>query len=195
MKLSARTEYACIAVLELARRYEAGEPVRIREIAGAHGIPPRFLVQILIQLKGAGYVASTRGAAGGYRLLKPPEQITLGDVIDVVEGKDNGHFSLAGRSPTALVLLRAWREAPPANANSCRRSHSPNWPTKPPRRPRGCTISSALSKLGFGIRELGPSRQFRGRFERPIPIVSYDKALAQSASEGDHTSPKRKRGS
>jgi Rrf2 family protein len=79
MKLSAKTEYACIAILELARRFETGEPVRIREIADEHGIPARFLVQILLQLKGAGYVASTRGALGGYQLLKPPAKIPLAD--------------------------------------------------------------------------------------------------------------------
>jgi DNA-binding IscR family transcriptional regulator len=52
MKLFAKTEYACIAVLELALRHGSGQPVRIREIAETHGIPARFLVQILLQLKG-----------------------------------------------------------------------------------------------------------------------------------------------
>src|SRR4029453_18506042 len=56
MTISAKVEYACVAVLELAARYESDEPVRIRDIADAHGIPSRFLVQILLQLKGAGLV-------------------------------------------------------------------------------------------------------------------------------------------
>ena len=64
MIVSAKTEYACIAVLELAARHGRGEPVRIRDIADAHGIPSRFLVQILLQLKTAGLVQSVRGAAG-----------------------------------------------------------------------------------------------------------------------------------
>ncbi|HEV3415231.1 MAG TPA: Rrf2 family transcriptional regulator [Pirellulales bacterium] len=110
MKLSAKTEYACIAVLELARRYETKEPVRIRDIADEHGIPARFLVQILLQLKGAGYVASTRGASGGYQLIKPPAKITLGEVMNVIEGKENGDSTLAARSPTAVVLSRTWRD-------------------------------------------------------------------------------------
>jgi Rrf2 family protein len=110
MKLSAKTEYACIAVLELARRYETKEPVRIRDIADEHGIPARFLVQILLQLKGAGYVASTRGASGGYQLIKPPAKITLGEIMNVIEGKENGDSTLAARSPTAVVLSRTWRE-------------------------------------------------------------------------------------
>jgi Rrf2 family protein len=111
MKLSAKTEYACIAMLELARRYERGEPVRIRDIADEHGIPSRFLVQILLQLKGAGYVASTRGAAGGYQLIKPPATISLGEVMNVIEGKENGHSSAsAAKSPTARVLAGIWHD-------------------------------------------------------------------------------------
>ena len=67
MKLSAKTEYACLAMLQMAREYENAEPLQIRRIAEEQGIPARFLVQILLQLKGASLVASTRGAAGGYR--------------------------------------------------------------------------------------------------------------------------------
>ncbi len=68
MKVSAKTEYASIAVLELSQSYHTGEPVRIRDIADRHGIPSRFLVQILLQLKGVGIVQSSRGAGGGYQL-------------------------------------------------------------------------------------------------------------------------------
>jgi Rrf2 family protein len=111
MKHSAKTEYACIAVLELARRYEQGEPVRIRDIADTHGIPSRFLVQILLQLKGAGYVASARGASGGYMLVKPPAKISLGEVMNVIEGQENGQSATNSKSATARVVARAWREA------------------------------------------------------------------------------------
>ena len=88
MNLSAKTEYACLAMLELAKEYDTGEPVQLRLIAAEHGIPARFLVQILLQLKGAALVASTRGAAGGYRLARPPQEITLADVIDAIEGDE-----------------------------------------------------------------------------------------------------------
>jgi Rrf2 family protein len=101
MKLSARTEYACLAMLQLAEDYASGEPVQIRRIAEEHGIPSRFLVQILLQLKGASLVASTRGAAGGYQLSRPPHEITLAEVIDVMEG-DERPSSNAGK-PTPLV--------------------------------------------------------------------------------------------
>ena len=99
-------------MLELAARYDAGEPVRIRDIADEHGIPSRFLVQILLQLKGAGFVASTRGASGGYQLVKPPEDISLGEIMGVIEGQDSEPTSpTASRSsPTGRVLTHAWQE-------------------------------------------------------------------------------------
>ena len=109
MNLSAKTEYACIAVLELSLRHDNGEPVRIRSIAENHGIPSRFLVQILLQLKGAGLVSSTRGAAGGYQLAKPPSQITLENVMTVIEGRSPEIQSNADDTPVTQALHRVWR--------------------------------------------------------------------------------------
>jgi Rrf2 family protein len=124
MRLSAKTEYAAIAVLELARQWTAGEPVRIRSICEAHGVPSRFLVQILLQLKGSGIVISTRGAAGGYQLARPPEEITLEDVFRVIEGPDElvtaVTADLAGRSRTVTVLLEAWRQVARAETETLR---------------------------------------------------------------------------
>ncbi len=112
MKISAKTEYACVAMLELASRFGSGEPVRIRKIAERHDVPPRFLVQILLQLKGAGLVASTRGAAGGYHLVRPPEDLSLGEVMDVIEGSKAGSgksCSASPDSPAVKALLAAWQ--------------------------------------------------------------------------------------
>src|SRR5437762_962006 len=99
-------------MLELSAHYGSGEPVRIRSIADEHGIPSRLLVQILLQLKGAGFVNSTRGAAGGYRLVKPPEEITLGEVMAVIDGQESEPQANHGdaHSPTAHVLKDAWQE-------------------------------------------------------------------------------------
>jgi Rrf2 family protein len=113
MKVSAKTEYACIAMLELAAQYDSTEPVRIRRIAERHGVPPRFLVQILLQLKGAGLVASVRGAAGGYHLVRSPQDISLGEVMKVIEEpKENGapECSASPNSPAVKVLVQAWNE-------------------------------------------------------------------------------------
>ena len=111
MQLSAKTEYACIAVLELARRHETGELARARDIAELHGIPVQFLVQILSQLKVAGLLSSTRGAAGGYQLACDPAEITLGQVMAMSEGSANELTSNASVStPVSQALLSLWRQ-------------------------------------------------------------------------------------
>jgi Rrf2 family protein len=110
MNLSAKSEYACLAMLELAKEYDSGEPLQLRCIAAEHGIPSRFLVQILLQLKGAGLVASTRGAAGGYRLSRAPQEISLSEVIDVMEGENRPESSAAKESPLVRALLGFCRE-------------------------------------------------------------------------------------
>jgi Rrf2 family protein len=69
-------------------------------------------VQILLQLKGAGFVASTRGASGGYQLIKSPDDISLGQVMTVIEGDESGAVSSAttGTGATSRVLRSAWQE-------------------------------------------------------------------------------------
>jgi Rrf2 family protein len=112
MKISAKTEYACIAMLELAARFQSTGPVRVRDLAAAHGIPARFLVQILLQMKAAGLVSSTRGAAGGYQLTRSPEQIRLADVMTVIEGPVvDPAMNVSADTPITRVLQSTWCEA------------------------------------------------------------------------------------
>jgi Rrf2 family cysteine metabolism transcriptional repressor len=85
MLFSAKAEYACVAMLELASRYADPRPIRLADVADKHGISDRFLVQILLDLKRAGLVDSTRGAAGGYALARRPEEISLYDVLRVID--------------------------------------------------------------------------------------------------------------
>jgi Rrf2 family protein len=110
VNISAKTEYACIALIELAVHHASERPLRAREIADAHGIPPQFLLQILARLKGAGLVTGTRGASGGYRLNRAPHEITLGEVVGVIEGQPdppngNGHT----RTWAKFVLDDVWQ--------------------------------------------------------------------------------------
>ena len=108
---SARTEYACIAMLDLARHSEQSRPVRIREIAERHGIPSPFLVQILLQLKAAGLVQSIRGAGGGYRLAGEPREITLLDVMRVVDAPpEQLEGNARNRSAVTEVLRENWQQ-------------------------------------------------------------------------------------
>ena len=109
MKVSAKAEYACLAVLALARRSGDDPPVRIREISATHGIPERYLVQILLQLKGAGLVVSTRGASGGYRLARPATAISLGEILAAIDGPEVAtHDVSRAKRSTPSVLAPVW---------------------------------------------------------------------------------------
>ncbi len=106
MKISAKSEYACLALLALARQSPDDPPIRIREISEEHGIPERYLVQILLQLKGAGLVVSTRGASGGYRLARPALSISLAEVLSAIDGPDPS--PRPGQRPAARALSAVW---------------------------------------------------------------------------------------
>lgn len=85
MRLSTKGEYASRAMLELAFHYE-NQPLHIRDISRAQSIPQRFLEQILLQLKRAGYLRSRKGPDGGYYLSRPPADINIAEVIRVMDG-------------------------------------------------------------------------------------------------------------
>jgi Rrf2 family protein len=100
MKISARDEYACSAVLELALHYDTEAPVRVQDIARRQGIPIKFLFQIMQVLKRVDIVRSRRGTEGGYVLARHPSQITVGDVLRSMSGPfvqlsclDSGNFN------------------------------------------------------------------------------------------------------
>jgi Rrf2 family transcriptional regulator, cysteine metabolism repressor len=106
MRLSAKAQYACVAMVELACNWGERAPVHLKTIADNHGISQRFLVQILLQLKGTDLVESTRGAAGGYQLAKPPSEITLADVIHAIDqAPPVAPLALAGLNATSAVQV------------------------------------------------------------------------------------------
>ncbi|MGA1194603.1 MAG: RrF2 family transcriptional regulator [Kiritimatiellia bacterium] len=83
--ISSSCQYALKAMLELSLRYQQG-PISIGQIAESQKIPARFLEAILRQLKQAGLADSARGKDGGYFLAHPPHEISVGQVIKVIEG-------------------------------------------------------------------------------------------------------------
>jgi len=85
VKLTFTSEYALLALLYLARRKSAGF-INVQEIAKAQNIPPRFLEQILRILKLSNYVQSLKGKKGGFRLARPPEKITLAEIVRLFDG-------------------------------------------------------------------------------------------------------------
>ncbi len=86
MKLSKRGEYGIKALIDLASRDTALGAATVKEIAGHQKIPVKFLEQILLTLKNAGVLKSKPGAGGGYALAKPADQITLGQVVRLLDG-------------------------------------------------------------------------------------------------------------
>src|SRR6186713_2137391 len=84
MRISAKADYAVRAAVELASAGD--EPVKGEKLAESQQIPLQFLEHILLELKHARIVRARRGARGGYWLAKPPEEVTLADVIRAVEG-------------------------------------------------------------------------------------------------------------
>jgi Rrf2 family transcriptional regulator, cysteine metabolism repressor len=86
MKITYKSDYALKAVLDLALCYESGEPVSIHDIAKRIDAPVKFLEQIFSGLKTHGIIESRRGSSGGYLLGKPPAQITVGEIVRLIEG-------------------------------------------------------------------------------------------------------------
>ena len=85
MKLTNRSEYALLALVYLARQ-KPGAYVGGLEIAQAQNIPPKFLQQILLILKRARYIQSFKGQHGGYRLAKPAREISIAEIVRLLDG-------------------------------------------------------------------------------------------------------------
>ncbi len=110
MTVSAKIEYACLAVLALSAEHERGRPIPAGQLATSHQIPLQFLSQILQQLRNAGLVQSSRGASGGYQLTRSPREITLADVVAVFQTPDVSACISRQRSSGCGVLDAVWQE-------------------------------------------------------------------------------------
>ncbi|MBW1734971.1 MAG: Rrf2 family transcriptional regulator [Deltaproteobacteria bacterium] len=114
MKLSTRSRYGTRMMLDLARHYDGG-PVQIGDVSRREGISVKYLEQIIIPLKKANFIRSVRGPKGGHMLARPPEEITVGGVVRVLEGEINLTSCIEnpevceriGRCPTRGI----WKEA------------------------------------------------------------------------------------
>jgi Rrf2 family protein len=109
VKLSVKSDYAARAVMGLARHFQKEMAVRVEDLAAEQGIPPNYLVQILIELKSQNIVKSQRGKEGGYLLARPPAEITLGDILRCVHGQVFDSPALS--DPRCPAELRsAWKK-------------------------------------------------------------------------------------
>jgi Rrf2 family protein len=135
MNISVKSEYALLALFDLAMQ-PAGEPVKIADIARRQNIPQKFLELILASLKQGGFAESRRGAEGGYRLARPAEEVTVGQVLRYLEdsrtSKRGPHDSFADLwkrvdaavsgildQTTLAELARRWKES--------QKRYVPNW--------------------------------------------------------------------
>jgi Rrf2 family transcriptional regulator, cysteine metabolism repressor len=105
MNISVKGEYALQAIFDLAAQ-KPGAPTKIADIAKRQRIPQKFLELILAGLKQAGFVESRRGAEGGYLLARPPDAITVGEVLRYVEGRP--HSRPAARKTVEHPFSDLW---------------------------------------------------------------------------------------
>lgn len=115
VRISAKADYAVRALLELASRQASEGPLTTETIAMAQDIPPRFLHQVLADLRKGGLVTGRRGTDGGWRLSRPASTMTAADVITAVDGPLATTVSIAGAKPeqldyhgTAQPLTQLW---------------------------------------------------------------------------------------
>ncbi len=111
--LHARVRYALRAAVDLAEHRHGETPVKIGEIADRTAIPPRYLVHILLALKRALLVNSTRGPSGGYWLARPPHAISLSEIVDAVQKKRGSKKApaLEAEVPCDRAINQAWQQA------------------------------------------------------------------------------------
>ena len=115
LKITLKLDYACRILAEIARQHPALKPVSIEHLSKVEAVPANFLAQILGELRSGGLVVSKRGVQGGFLLARPPAEITLHDIVRVMEGDllelSGNHGGRTGRR-----LKQVWTEVQAAAA-------------------------------------------------------------------------------
>jgi Rrf2 family protein len=113
VELSCKSEYAILALVEMATHYQSGEPMQIRQMATQQNLPDRYLEQLLATLRRGGIVKSQRGSKGGYFLAREPWEITILDVLKCLEGLDlqSCEENSNSKSIDISVIKEVWQEA------------------------------------------------------------------------------------
>jgi Rrf2 family transcriptional regulator, cysteine metabolism repressor len=109
VKLSVKVDYACRVLAQLARQHGGDGLAHIEELARIEAVPANYLVQILSELRNGGLITSRRGKQGGYALARPPEEISLLDIVKVIEG-EMLELTLPKEGQSARRVYQAWRE-------------------------------------------------------------------------------------
>jgi Rrf2 family protein len=111
LELSAKVEYALLALIELASQADTKHPLTINEITARHSIPERYLEQIFTLLRRGGLIHSQRGARGGYMLVKEPWQVSVLDVISLIEGNRKERGFASKTSVEQELVHEIWHQA------------------------------------------------------------------------------------
>jgi Rrf2 family protein len=113
VELSCKSEYAILALLEMATHYQNGEPMQIRQIANQQNIPDRYLEQLLATLRRGGIIKSQRGSKGGYLLAREPRKITVLDILECLEGLDIkiAEDNTNPKTADSGIIDEIWQEA------------------------------------------------------------------------------------
>ena len=109
VKLSVKTAYACRVLAQIARLHGTGELGHGEALAKVEAVPPKYLAQILSELRDGGLITSRRGKSGGYALARAPEEISLYDVVTLVEG-DVLEFGGDNEGQSGRRVQHAWRD-------------------------------------------------------------------------------------
>ena len=119
MKLSVKVDYACRVLAQLARHHGEGRLAHIEELAGIEAVPANYLVQILSELRNGGLISSRRGKQGGYLLARPPEKITLYEIVRLIEG-DLLELSGNAEGQSGKRVQQVWRDVRATLEGKCK---------------------------------------------------------------------------
>ena len=116
MKLSVKVDYACRVLAQIARQHGTNELAHVESLARDEAVPANYLAQILSELRDGGLINSRRGKQGGYTLARSPDEITLYDIVKLVEGE-------------IIELMPKAKASRPGASNKSGAKSAPNWKT------------------------------------------------------------------
>jgi Rrf2 family protein len=119
VKLSVKVDYACRVLAQMAKYYGTDELAHIEQLAAVEAVPANYLVQILSELRNGGLIISRRGKQGGYALARPPAEITLYDIVKLIEG-DLLELNGPGEGHSGRRVNAIWREVRTALEEKCK---------------------------------------------------------------------------
>jgi len=119
VKLSVKVDYACRVLAQMARSYGSDRLAHIEDLAKSEAVPANYLVQILSELRNGGLISSKRGKQGGYALARAPEDVTLYDIVKLIEG-DVLELSASGDGFSGPQVDAVWQGVKQALEAYCR---------------------------------------------------------------------------